>query len=264
MSHHYTSPPISGNKIISVCDPVFYPAATYFRRVSISAVNHLSQSLITYLRSPIDWRKNHRKTENFQFSDFLGLDLDDGMTVIETQHYCRSHGYRYVIGATRHHGLQKKDSPPRDRFRLIIPWSDRLTCFPDYQYTVSKIIADIGADTNGNDCARMFLPCTRILASSVEGEGVKCLAAPPKPKRKVYVRPQLDGPRLPSWLQSMLINPVSQGERNITCFRAALWLTRYGFSSQEVVDAVMAMPIDLSEKEKMVAIESGIKSGAAK
>ena len=68
----------------------------------------------------------------------------------------------------------------------------------------------------------------------------RALAAPPK---------QFVGKDLPSWLMDLIVDGPSAGsDRSAECFKVALWLTRFGWDTDEIEDVFAAHPEGIGAK----------------
>lgn len=134
------------------------------RLVAEVAPHNGMRSLLSFFKSDqaqsagysnIVWRRSKRKTHLFSYSDFLCLDVDEGLTIAEAIKIFSS--YKILILYTRSHQVSKGLKPPCDRFRIIIPFSRRVDNYADYLATMkgAKAIAPF-CDRSCMDGARYY------------------------------------------------------------------------------------------------------------
>jgi hypothetical protein len=122
--------------------------------------------------SPIVWKKDERRISGaFDFCDFLVLDFDGGLSIESALE--RLSGQDFLILATKSHGVpQKKHSMVLDRFRVIIPFAERVRSLADF-YATMRSAAEMfpEADQKCLDAARFYW--TRGKGELGRGYGVK-------------------------------------------------------------------------------------------
>lgn len=234
---------------------------TEFNPSQISDFNGLFQAILENVWSPIIWKNGRRLSENFLFSDFMALDFDKKTewNIERTIKFCEFHQYSYVIAPTKSHQKPKSGEDPCDRFRLLIPWREPITCRLTYEQNMRRIMKIIPADKACADSARMFQPSIRI-ASFSEGKGLGWQPyKSPQARKNEYIGSGI----LPPWLTAMMNESPPAGERNKHCFRLAAKLAEFGWSEGQCIDAVVASPVDIPHKEKASAARSGYRAGRA-
>jgi hypothetical protein len=209
--------------------------------------------------SPICWRNNERKSDEFYCSDFLVLDYDDGrITLDDAKEWAKD--FSHVIGTTKSH-QKEKSGLVCDRFRVVVPWENRITDLATYRQNMERILSMMGSDRACKDGARIYQPCTNIVSVG-SGERIKWWPyEAPKPR---YTGPSYyeTTKTIPPWLQDMMTMTPAQGLRNKTAYKIAYYLARYGFSEQECRSAVFSAPIDLPDGEKRMCARSGYLYGS--
>jgi len=114
-----------------------------------------------YAWSPIVWEsRRSRSSYDFLFSDFLVLDIDDGISLDESINLLKD--YDALILSTKNHLKAKKTNngiihPPKERFRIIIPFTKRIHDLATYKATMHNI-KDLfpWADNSCFDPARIY------------------------------------------------------------------------------------------------------------
>lgn len=236
-----------------------YPSK--FQCFNVTGKDQLCEIIVSCVWSPICWKNNERKGDEFYCSDFLVLDYDDGAVTLEDAKKWATK-YRHIIGTTKSHQKEKSGKPACDRFRVVIPWATRIECKNTYTQNMARITKLMGADEACKDAARIYQPCFQIVST---GDGALAkwqpYIAPPSRQPNPYYKLTKT---IPPWLQELMTTPPGDGMRNKTAYKIAYYLASYGFSQNECRDAVFAAPIDLSDKEKIACISSGFRSGIKK
>jgi hypothetical protein len=208
--------------------------------------------------SPIIWKDGIAKTENFISADFLVLDFDDvgDQNMTELDHSLQDH--KRIVATTKSHRLLKNDLIC-DRYRLLIPFTTKITDYRTYRYNYRQALEKYyWADKSCVDGARFFFPSKSIITYDRESEYTwDVLPAPPD---KVYERRPVDG-IIPAWCLSFINDGKLQGNsRSVTLFSVAMELFRQGFAEQDVRSIINRSPI----KWTGVSFEAIIKSARKK
>lgn len=229
--------------------------------LQIHSVKALAQVICTNVWSPIIWKDQRRNTENFLYSDIIGLDFDEGPTLESVKKNLAALHIKSLIGLTKSHQKEKSGKPACDRFRVIIPWHQRVTDYNVYRQNLERLSKIFPGDKACKDGARIFQPCVRIDAF-LDGRGYSWLP---------YVAPSYSAAQtseyfkrngiIPRYIRDMIDHPPGSGERNKHCFRIAANLSKYGFSESDCIAAVMSCAVGLPEREKLMAAKSGFKAG---
>lgn len=147
--------------------------------------------------SPIVWDSNKKRAGyNFKHSDFLTLDIDDGITLKEAVSILE--GFDILVLATKNHLKAKKvesvnEEKVNERFRIIIPFERRVTSLAEYKATMDKIKEVFPwADLSCLDPARVYWASKSILYKSSGGK--KWKVAKPNEDDHRYEKAVLFGP----------------------------------------------------------------------
>lgn len=210
--------------------------------------------------SPIVWQGGRRRQDHFDRAELVVLDFDDGqLTVQDAIRHFQDEGVRFMIGLTRSHGVAKAGSAAQDRFRVILQMDAPLTHLPRYKQNMRRVIDAYPADKACGDGARIYRPCTEIVAAH-DGTLVPMLpyqAPPPVDQSRFIDRRLLGIP--PRWVVDTLSRDCP-GQRNATVFRVAARLFTYGFSESDIRHMILGSAISLPVAEKEAAVVSGIRS----
>lgn len=129
--------------------------------------------------SPIIFKNNYRKSDNFDMADLIALDFDSGeWTLKDAENFIIENNFTGIIGLTKSHGKQKGNALPCDRFRLII--KSTKTCFDrdSYEYTLSQLTKMTPSDKSCKDAARFYYPCSAIYQSFKGTNAMRWLDVP--------------------------------------------------------------------------------------
>lgn len=217
--------------------------------------DRIGHSFTKHAWSGCVWDNGRRLEECFLYSDWCILDFDDGeMTLAEaTKTFCDC---IHAIGTTRSHQKDKL-GVVCDRFRVAIPWAERITDLHTFRHNMIVLRKSFPLDKKCHDGARFYFPCIAVTSMSAEGYTQEVLEAPPP---KVYE------PRPPGVvpLSAMLCfqRAVRPGERNQTFYKATKDLYRAGKSADEILHAIFSSPTYIGQIDPLLIreIESTVSS----
>ena len=133
----------------------------------------LEEVILKYVWSPIVWKYGIRKSENFLYADFLVLDIDEPTEPLEqtVKRFC---DHKIIIATTKSH-QKEKNGIICDRFRMIIPFDQRITDVVQYKYNMEFILEQCEfADKACKDAARLFFPCQKIVYVNKDKNAYLC------------------------------------------------------------------------------------------
>lgn len=219
-----------------------------FRAVDTDDPKRIAKALTSFVVSPIVFKGGHRHTNNFISSNWIGLDFDNGQTLDEiTNVFC---DVIHVIGTTKSHQIKKGNQPPCDRFRVLLQLPVTITSQKEYRQIVTWYVNAYEADSACKDAARFFWPCKEITSVCNDGDFIdikKVDDEVPYFDHDAYVETKT----LPPWVKHWLEFGVPNGHRNTTCYKAAVWMARCGFSHDEIFSLIMKSPIPVSKEESV-------------
>jgi len=130
--------------------------------------------------SPGLFEDGHRATKSFRGEDVLGLDVDGGMTLERAVAVLGQNGLAGALLPTKSHQKEKDSKPPCDRFRVILPLSERITDPRDHLATwlAAVKLFDAVADPAAKDAARFFFKSNTVRCIT-EGNSFQVVRAPP-------------------------------------------------------------------------------------
>lgn len=221
----------------------------------------LAESCTQQLNSPVIWKYGVRKIQNFNFSDFLVVDVDDASKLSLDQAMEKYARYKHIIGTTKSH-RRLKGEIVSDRYRIFLPLERRITSDVDYKALNTVEAAKCGGDLQAASPAQHFMPLSRIVSIQEVGRCVPYELV--KVTRRKELPPQSDVPKyVPNYIKHWLEGYVADGERNVTCFKAACGLLKRGFTADETFELIYnsSLPVGRSEAIER-EVRSAIRSAA--
>lgn len=184
--------------------------------------------------SPSIFKGGYRAKRNFTTANLMALDFDNGeMSLKEAINnvFC---DMSCVIGTTKSHQVQKDDSPPCDRFRVVLRLEKALDDYEDYEHTIYNFARPyLGAiDTACLEAARYFKPCKEILFVSDDGFDVDVHYKPARIE-PIYAPIPLK-PEVTHELKKYITH-VPHGERESSCYVFGRRLYDAGFGKEDAI-----------------------------
>lgn len=249
------------NRKISVSfAPEITPAVKTFVPVEIPDSAALANFITTRVWSPIVYKNNHRKKENFESAGWLGFDVDRGLPLEKAIALVKDWEVFAMIGTTRSHQKDKvtaagKVDPACDRYRIVFRMSELCTSLEQFEYNVKLYLPVLCGDTSCRDGGRLFLPCSEIVFVN-EGNDIDWQKVP-KNHKKVEFQ-QSDARRIeqhkrdqtvPLWVLRKVGDGVPMGGgglpgRHTACYAIGLELTQLGYSIDEIATFIMTGPLN--------------------
>lgn len=208
-----------------------------FKTVDTVDMERIAKGIVRFVWSGIVWRDGRRRTDDFLFADFAVFDFDSPAyplaQALEDFVDCR-----HVIGTTKSHQKAKGRQLPCDRFRVVIPFDQRIEVLEDYQYTMRLLTQRFDMDRACVDGARYFFPCKDIVSVGTDGYAQE---AHRNPRQRIQ-SPSAQAGFVPTWAVCVLKSVIPEGERNLTVYRVAKDLIRGGWTEAEVTEAIVKSP----------------------
>lgn len=240
---------------------------TNFTPLQFSTAARLWTIISRHTWSPIIFKGNYRRKTNFIFSDICALDFDGTVSIEDAIKMFDA--YHCFIGSTRNHRKDRNDGKGKqDRFRVLIPWQNRITRLDDYEKSMRIAVRSFpGADAAGVDGARQFLPCHEVLFVNKSGLCVQDHKmgrdeAEARFRQKQYYADKYANV-LPKHVQLFLENGIVFGKsRNEACFVAACYLRKIGVGISEAQARLESAPMprqDFDSHEIVDCVRSAYK-----
>lgn len=138
----------------------------------ISTEDDLLNCVTSFAWSPFIF-KGPRLKENFISTDFLVLDIDQGLTVEESEKRIEESGFACLCVTTTSH---RKD---HHRYRLILPLSRTITKVEDFEASIADLMeAFPESDPACKDYARFFFGSTVENGYWIDGDLLEPISAP--------------------------------------------------------------------------------------
>lgn len=121
--------------------------------------------------------------ENFISTDFLVLDIDQGLRIEDAEKRIEESGYACLCAVTTSH------TPEHHRYRLIFPMSRTITKLEEFEVSILDLMeAFPESDAACKDGSRFFFSCTQEDGFWIDGSLLEPTPAAPVAKRD-YDRP---------------------------------------------------------------------------
>ena len=137
-------------------------------QAEVATVERLASIVLRCAWAPIVWEGGKCLTSGFLESGWMTLDFDETPYTIDQALRDWSDTV-HVLGTTKSHQVEKDGKPPKDRFRIIAPWTAPITSAATYRYNMERLVDRYDADRTCIDAARFFWPCRKILSVQLEG-----------------------------------------------------------------------------------------------
>lgn len=218
------------------------------------------RAILTKCWSPIVWKDGTRLRENFLSCQMMALDFDDGkMGIKDAEAWVKTNGYGALIFTTKSHQKQKGDLAPCDRFRLLLRFAETIADLNTYEHNMKLIMGRLPCDKSCKDGARYFSPSPALISNFQGGRVAVYPYKKPEYKSTPYQRTLKQSGILPRWATNLITCGAQEGERNKQTFKLAICLYAYGMDEPNIIRTILSSAIDLPEKEKLNAAQSGIR-----
>ena len=159
----YSKFPKDGDEKKEIAWEVSKPNA--FLLQSLESVDDIIDVITKRHWSPFIFKEGTRGINNFISTDFMVLDIDDGMTIDEAIEVCSNMNILSIIAPSTSHTKELH------RFRVVFPLSRAITNIEDYSATwnkISEVFPQI--DPVCKDVARWYIKCRDDEIIVVDGE----------------------------------------------------------------------------------------------
>lgn len=236
-----------------------------FKIADTDDIERIAKGISKFVWSPIIFKNGYRHGDNFVSCDWAVLDFDDGeMTLGEAiKEFCDS---AHIIGTTKSHQVQKGNSPPCDRFRVMIKFNTRITDKTQYCYNMARFVNCFPVDRQCKDAARFFFPCKTIVSINTDPDAYTQEVCVETPSAKEKRRNLAFKENCSAWAIWRLYKEIPVGERNVTAYRIAKDLYRSGHAPDEILTMILASPTYQNKASSYVLSElrDAVKSAVKK
>lgn len=206
-----------------------------FTPQEIESLHELSEVITKTNWSCGIFKDDHRNIENFISSDFMALDIDDGVSIEEAAR--RLKDYSHIIAPSRNH-KKEKNGLIADRFRAVVVLDKKIDNKNDYYTTYQKLLELFPeADTACKDPSRLFYPSKEVYNVKTQKERFSVVEyKEPKVEQDVtefIKRGQLSRPTL-----DLLQFGAPAGTRHSRLYKAAKDAAENNYSLDDFVDLV--------------------------
>lgn len=185
------------------------------------------------------WAGGKRGAVYYMAAQFCVLDFDESLT--KAQAVERLNGLAFLLGPTKSDGVAKGNHPPRDRFRVLVPFERRIYQRDVFEWNMKRTIKRFEADTKPYDGGRIWQPCTSVemiregMALDVSTDiPVEETQSYIQDKIKSYVKERIATRTYPKRVSRFLDGETQEGEWNNELFFAACFLFEAGWTVEKV------------------------------
>lgn len=246
--------------------------------VNIRNSDELIEIVTNYVYSPSVFKK-HRLKDEFVSSDFLVLDIDEGLTIDEAEIRVKESGYACLCVPSTSH------TPEAHRFRLIFPLSRTITNIEDFEASMKDLIENGFPECDpivANNPAAFYFASTLEDGFFLTGELLEPIRAK-KPLEQTFARPNTesrvkvsddiketirslygeDRTYIPECLEYFLKNGSSglKGEWTCTVNAVCFTLALQGLDHQTIHDLIESIAPNPLDKKDIYTINYAVKDG---
>lgn len=199
--------------------------------VEAKTVSDLAKSATAFAYSLATFKNKHRTIENFEQTEAIGLDFDDGMSLDEAKEkFVR---FKHIIMTTKSHRIEK-NGKVADRFRVILFLSVPITDAETYYATWSKLSTAFPAcDPSCKDPSRQFFKSIHVVSMKDEGTTISSVKPTERPKLEVVKAPEGVRGELNGRTCKFLIKGAPAGQRHAELVQAAFNFKQNGYTKDE-------------------------------
>lgn len=186
--------------------------------------------------APATFTNNYRKADNFQSTDIIALDIDDGCSIENAQLLFSP--YKYIIAPTKSHKVEK-NGKICDRFRVVLVLSSPISDAATYLATWHRLYQQFPfIDKACKDPSRFFYRSTSVHAVKTNGLTIDLVAPAPalEPERTASSVPTGAKGKLSRATMEFMLNGAEDGQWNISLFKAAKDYHEQGYGEDEFIE----------------------------
>lgn len=211
--------------------------------------------------SPSEFKDGYRTSENYiDGNNIIVLDIDDGWTIEQAQHFLYKEGLKSLICTTKSHQVTKGEKPACDRFRILIPvLSPFRGTKEQFSYMSSQIFRyfDNKPDAATKDATRFYYGNPKGESIYINGERLLDLGIFPteEPRRKYNVQGHWRDNDDYTRITEYFIREATEGHRNNILYRAyRFFLDEKEDAEKRVREINLKLISPLNEKELKAVI----------
>ncbi len=231
---------------------------------AVSGLETLGRLVTRSVWSPIHWKTDKREGCGFVHADFGALDCDGTYPLEQAcKDWCDTNS---IIVTT------KSDTPQSRRYRIIFPWSQRITNIDLFMYNQSLLVERYNFDIQCTDGARLYWPGKDVVQIVSDGE-----PQPIQPLPEDYSRIEekdaatmaryaamSDAGVFPHKVGIWLKGYEVEGERNTSCYLTGKYLTFWGMDPEKIIALVLKSQLPLQSYKSLREAEDAVRNGIRK
>jgi hypothetical protein len=183
------------------------------------------------------FKDGKRNLKNFERTEAIGLDFDDGMTLAEAKEAFKD--YTHIIATTKSHG-KEKNGKIADRFRVILKLVEPITDVETFEATWFDLARKFPAcDKACKDASRFFYPSKTIESYKTDGIKVAPVAPPerePWAPIETSVLPDWSKGRLAKRTRDFLEKGAEPGQKHHELYFSARDANQNGYTEEWFID----------------------------
>lgn len=217
-----------------------------YKPVNVSGLKEVAQLALTNNVSTGIFKNNYRNIKNFEKAYFIGLDVDDGMTIEEAKQKFKE--FAHAILPTRNH-KKEKNGKVADRFRVFLKLETPIYTAKDFYETWASLKTMVEQiDPAAKDPSRQFFKSTKIEEIQESGKSVpvKKWIKKEKPEIKSVLKGKLSRGTL-----EFLTFGAENGLRNASLYKCLRDLYQNGYNKEDsrIIVQEICDKIGLDEQE---------------
>lgn len=191
--------------------------------------------------APGTFKENRRSRANFEQTDLLVLDIDDGCTLERAKEEFKD--YEHAILLSKSH-QKEKNGVVSDRFRVILRLKEPIREDKDFKATWSEAFKRwTFIDPACKDSSRFFYASPKAVRVKEVGETIARVEGPAEPVANLDLGPMPPGRKgeLMKDTLEFLTFGAPAGTRHFRLVKAVADLREQGYQEPEVIDLLIAM-----------------------
>jgi KaiC/GvpD/RAD55 family RecA-like ATPase len=238
-----------------------------FSPVEVSDFASLKKLILTKNWSPAVFDNDYRNSKNFKSADFIGLDVDDGLSIAEAKEMFKD--FMHIIAPSQNHQKVKTTStgvikPAVDRFRVLLWLENTIDNVDDFRATWDALYAQYPfIDKACKNADRFFYPSPEVYSVKKKGKRVtpvKCVKPEPKKDNLILAhRGNLSRDTL-----EFLTLGAPEGSRHERLFKAAVDANEQGYTRDEFIGLLNNFVLEFWEDNRVEEFDRTLRDAFSK
>ena len=209
-----------------------------FKPLAVSNIKDVADAALKYNVSPGIFRGNYRNIKNFERAYYIGLDIDEGMSMSDA--IIKLAGYTHVVMPTKSHQIDKNGTIA-DRFRVFLELETPIDNENDFYETWSELQSQFGSiDPATKDPSRQYYPSKSIANIQLKGKKIPVKKWVKKDTLKISLPNGVKGNLAKGTLEFIAIG-ANTGSRRNTLYKAARDMYQNKYTKEECISMVSSI-----------------------